>query len=513
MNFNRGGIKAREKVINLKKYNPDYYYPLLVLFISFLVFLPNLDRHHLWQDEAQTALISRSVLTNGIPLGHDGKNSFSQESGAEIDKDGVYKWHPWIPFYIHAGFFKLFGQSDFSARLPDALFGMGTVILCFLLMRSTGKGIRASLLAAGILMLMIPFLLLSRQCRYYSMVSFFSVGCIWAYFLFLQSKNYARILLITSTVILFHIQMIYGVIFIGAVLIHISFGKKELLKSGLISISIILCSVLPWIFYASDVSYQEHYGKILHTYYFSANFIYIYVLYLFKYIVPIYFLLYVLLVSIKQRKNLGKLWNKSKEYLVFYLLYFCLVIIVISITAPSTFFRYLVPILPICAIILAIIIELGFRSHLILGLLGLFLIIVHQPLLNYYYELTNEYKGPVEGLVNYLQQHSDPTDTVAISYSDMPIKWYTDLCVIGGLAGDNLEQSKNARWIIIRKHYHSDQDFIVKNHLELLVKSEKYHKIVLDYPDMPFENREDPENHLYRTNEMEDRIVIYERMK
>jgi 4-amino-4-deoxy-L-arabinose transferase-like glycosyltransferase len=119
-------------MIAWKKHSPIF----LILIVSTLIFLPNLGRHFLWQDEAQTALISRSILASGIPYGHDDKNSFSQESGAENGKGGVYKWHPWIPLYIHAAFFKIFGQSDFAARLPDALFGIGTVLLCFWTVRS-----------------------------------------------------------------------------------------------------------------------------------------------------------------------------------------------------------------------------------------------------------------------------------------------------------------------------------------------------------------------------------------
>ena len=201
-----------------KKFNSPLFVYLFILIISTVVFLPNLNRHFLWQDESQTALLSRSILTNGIPFGHDDKNSFSQELGAENGSDGIYKWHPWIPFYIHAAFFYLFGQSDFVARLPDVLFGMGTILLCYWIVRFTGWGTRASLLSAGILMLMIPFLLLSRQCRYYSMAAFFSTGCILAYFLFLQSKKHARLLFVCSTVILFHIQMVYGALLLFTVL-------------------------------------------------------------------------------------------------------------------------------------------------------------------------------------------------------------------------------------------------------------------------------------------------------
>jgi hypothetical protein len=116
-------------------------------------------------------------------------------------------------------------------------------------------------LAASILMLMVPFLLLSRQCRYYSMAAFFSMGCIWTYFLFLQSKKYARLLLTCCTVILFHVQLIYGAIFLGTVLIHLTLVRKGFFKRILGPLVGILCFVLPWIGYTFEISYQSRYGQ------------------------------------------------------------------------------------------------------------------------------------------------------------------------------------------------------------------------------------------------------------
>jgi 4-amino-4-deoxy-L-arabinose transferase-like glycosyltransferase len=490
----------------------NYFLPLLIFIVSTFVFLPNLGRHFLWQDEAQTALISRSILANGIPYGHDDKNSFSQELGAENGKGGVYKWHPWIPFYIHAAFFQLFGQSDFAARLPDALFGIGTVLLCFWTVRSTGKGTRASLLAASVLILMVPFLLLSRQCRYYSMAAFFSMGCILTYFLFLQSKKNARLLLVCSTVILFHVQMIYGAIFLVTMLIHLTLTKKEFIKRILGPIIGILCFVLPWIGYISDISYQSRYDQYFVGWYIFKMFFFDFIRQLENYIIPFYFLLFLYLIVVWHRKNIRNIWHSTKLYTSFYFLFVVLTLIALSFTAPNSFFRYLAPVLPICAIVVAEIIELGFQANPMLGCVGLFVVLLHQPLLNYCFELTHDFRGPMEGLVGHLRQYAQPSDTVAITYGDMPIKWYTGLRVIGGLTGDNLESASHARWIIIRKHFNNPQDLVGKNYLRSQVQRGQYRKIILDAPDTPYENREDPQNHLYRTAAEEDRVIIYERV-
>ncbi|MCX6122463.1 MAG: glycosyltransferase family 39 protein [Ignavibacteriales bacterium] len=495
-----------------KKYTINYFVPLLILIVSAFVFLPNLGRHFLWQDEAQTALISRSILTSGIPYCHDDKNSFSQELGAESGTGGVYKWHPWIPFYIHAAFFQLFGQSDFAARLPDALFGIGTVLLCFWTVRSTGKGIRASLIAAGILMLMVPFLLLSRQCRYYSMVAFFSMGCILTYFLFLKSKKYARLLLVSSTVILFHIQMIYGAIFLATVLIHVTLIGKEYFKRMVVPMVGVLCFVLPWICYTSEISYQSRYSQFLFNPFFIKRFFFDFIVQLEMYVIPLYFIIFLLVIVIWHRKSTYTFLSTTMVYMTFYFLYAAMLVCILSLTAPNSFFRYLAPVLPLCAIAVAEIIELGFQVHPVVGSIGLVLFFLHQPMLNYYFELTHDFKGPMEGLVGHLRHHAQPSDTVAITYGDMPIKWYTGLHVIGGLTGENLEKASHARWVIFRKHAICEKDEMVAEYLSAKLSLSKYRKLIIDAPDTPYENREDPQEHLYRTATEEDRVIIYERI-
>ena len=80
----------------------------------------NLGAQALWQDEAQSALLSRTTLEHGIPLGSDGLNFFSQEMGVEYDDAHRWRWHTWLHFYLVAGSFALFGESTAAARVPAA---------------------------------------------------------------------------------------------------------------------------------------------------------------------------------------------------------------------------------------------------------------------------------------------------------------------------------------------------------------------------------------------------------
>ena len=91
----------------------------------------NLGGPLLWQDEAQSALISRTVLQTGLPRGTDGLNYFSQEYGAEYAENYLWRWHTWLPFYIVAGSFEILGDNTFAARFPGALLGWLSIWLTY----------------------------------------------------------------------------------------------------------------------------------------------------------------------------------------------------------------------------------------------------------------------------------------------------------------------------------------------------------------------------------------------
>jgi hypothetical protein len=88
---------------------------------------------------------------------------------------------------------------------------------------------------------------------------------------------------------------------------------------------------------------------------------------------------------------------------------------------------------------------------------------------------------------------------VAITYEDLPVKFYTGLRVVGGLTGEDLEPAKSADWIIIRKYVIADKDLDVRNYFLSEVPLREYTAIPLDAPDIPFQNREEPGEHLFRT--------------
>jgi len=484
----------------------------VIAFGSLCLLLANLGNQFLWEDEAQTALISKTILTDGVPRGYDGKNSFSQEGGAEYGDNYLWRWHTWLPFYVLAGFYKIFGVTTFVSRLPFVLFGFGTVLMVYFLCRSLWPGTRIPAIAAGLLAVSVPFLILSRQCRYYSMAMFFSVFALYAYVAMLNRKRYAALMLFVVSTLLFHTQHFYIVSLFAAVLLHAVIFGRHILKILLVVIVAVMLVNGPWLIWLAGMQYQAKAMNLsalvdcVRT--FSTE--------IFRYIFPLWLsgvLLVVIIVMWVKTRHFplrGRSFWSKLSLLVFFVVSN---IVSLSVMAKVPYFRYIAPSIPLLIILIAVIVYAAGRVHLFLAILTVVLLLTTSRIGDYFYEITHDYDGPCEGIVRYLNEHGNPDDIVAITYGDMVLKFYTNMRIVGGLTGEPIEPAKDARWVIIRKYVHLDFDAKVRTYLTNNVEWNRYRAITINYPDIPWENRESPNGHLFRTYTDEDKVVIYERVK
>jgi hypothetical protein len=92
------------------------------------------------------------------------------------------------------------------------------------------------------------------------------------------------------------------------------------------------------------------------------------------------------------------------------------------------------------------------------------------------------------------------------------LKFYTDLRVIGGLTGEDIDAAQRAKWIIIRHHTNTREDRKNQQKLREFVTKGNYRAHQIAAPDTPFENRETPQLHRFRTAPADTpRVVIFER--
>ncbi len=500
--------------------NPERLFLFFILFASLILFLGSLGSQCLWQDEAQTALISKTILTEGVPRGTDGKNFFSQEIGSEYGDNYIWKWHTWLSFYVVAAFYALFGIGTFVSRLPFALFGIGCVFMTYLLCRAMWEDKKIAYTAALLLVTCVPFLLLARQCRYYSMTAFLSLWGLYSYVKILEGRKHAYITLFLASVFLFHTNYVYCAPLFFSVLLHALLFYRNKLLIILLPVGVAVLINIPWIVWLSGMKYGDTY---------NARFLYIeayldfqteYVREMCTYVFSPYFLLAIPATVVMLKIRNQPIFSEGSQYgkMLCLLIFFAAsTIIALSFVSPAPFFRYLSPIVPVFVIFTACLAVLMGRIHFLMPAAFVALIIIVSPMKDFIYELTHEYKGPIDGIVKYLNEHGSRDDIVAITYGDMPLKFYTNMRIIGGLTGENLSDAKKAKWVIMRKYSICKRDERVKNYLLKNLSPENYEKIIIDYPDIPFENREELagyhtdklSGHHFRTVTGEDRVLIH----
>ena len=74
----------------------------LITLVSLPLFLYGLGSTYLWQDEAQTALLGRSVLRYGVPMVGSGAESLSAHMGSDAGLYGIYFQISWLQAYVAA---------------------------------------------------------------------------------------------------------------------------------------------------------------------------------------------------------------------------------------------------------------------------------------------------------------------------------------------------------------------------------------------------------------------------
>jgi 4-amino-4-deoxy-L-arabinose transferase-like glycosyltransferase len=489
----------------------------IMVMASFLI-LWNLGNQYLWQDEAQTALISRSVVTHGVPVGFDGRNSFSQELGREYGSNYLWKWHTWLPFYILAGFFALFGESALIARLPFALSGIATVAATYALAHCLWRDRRAAAAAAIVLATSVPFLLLARQARFYALAALLAVLILYAYWQLMERRRFAGPGLAAALVLLFHTNYLYVGALVVAVFAHAMLWHRDRLKALALWIGASTLCAAPWFIWLSSMPGGRMIpgrGKIVPgaAWLKLMGFTEKLTDQLFD---PVLLLIPAALVGVHLfRRNLrtcmgSDLWRP----LSCLLLVLAVTLAALSLKAPGPFFRYLTPLLPLVAIIIGGIAVIPMRVHWVLGVPVVAWVILISPIADYGYELTHDFDGPIEGIVTYLNTHGDEDDLVAITYGDLPVKFYTPMRVIGGFAGDDLSPASDADWVIIRRNVNSGKrDGKVKQHLEQNLDRDNYRRILLNFPDTQFENREELDAHRFRTAKGVPPVIVFQKIR
>lgn len=489
----------------------DPWLLLILAAAAFLLFY-RLDHRPFWQDEAETACLARNVLRFGLPLAFDGVNLVSQEENREFGPDHVWRWSPWLQILIMAGSFRLGGETTLAGRLPFALCGWLTLWMLYRWVRRESGDAAWARLSAALLALSVPFLLFARQGRYTGPAMLLTMLIVPAAF---RPAGAARAAAVAALGALFHLNYIVFAALLGGLIPVLWLERKKwtALQVALSAAGLLLL-IAPgfwWYRIGSRAGLMDWGGMPLRLLRNATA--------LLQFVVPLPFVAFLLYR-----------WRKeplSGEALARRLLLLIGGGLAAASLAPREYFRYLVPLLPLGAVVSAWAVRTAWASHRIVavslgGLLAFtnwmhlvplqWLGLPFRPWHNdanmlthpnfppklFLAELRRHYPDINAVLIEFLNREARPGDTVLVTYGDLPLQFYTACRIVGGLQGPPPIPVEKPDWVIVRRRTFLTRDNdlpAARRQADALDLARDYDEIALPAPDEPFGNRPDPYHH------------------
>lgn len=490
----------------------EYIFVFILLVFSVFFLFYGLGTRYLWQDEAQTPLIAKTILQTGFPYGTDGVNFFSQEGGIEYGHNYLWKWHPWLPFYVEALSIKVLGNSNFAFRFPFAVFGLASIMLVYLMMkRLTGSWSQAAFCAVSSAF-STAFLLLARQCRYYSMEMFFCAGALMFYADYLERrKNSSLVLLFVFMTCIFHTLYVYFFVLLAAFGLHQLLFIQKRQKNAVLLLLTSFFFNLPFIFTLYSINFSKANGNMFDAGR-IAHMITSYGAYALKYLFPLFaLLLAVMMFGIRIRKD--KSTAMPRDITVVLILFVLVTMVLIPVMTPTPFLRNIAGIVIPLALLSGILCYNLYLINKSAGIMFMIIIILSSPLMKFVHEITTNWEEAGECIVNFINANSVPTDEVLITYPDMPLKLYTKLRIHGGLTGEDISNISKPAFVVLRNQAGSDFEKATLNYVNSKLKTKDYAIYQLSCADRLWENREDIFFHDFGPDDKAPRVFIYKLVK
>ena len=439
------------------------YAAVLLLELFFLFY--RLDGRLLWGDEAETAVLAKNVVSFGVPKTEDGVNHITLYGGnIDGNRNNIWIWSPWLQEYLAAGAFKLLGPTTWAARAPFAFIGWLSLILLALTVHKIYRDHWTTLAAMALLGTSEIFLLHARQCRYYSISVFGEILFVYAIYQLLGRNRWGAGTLAVALLLQFYSNYIVSVanlpILVPLTLVLYQHDKRLVLWLAL-GLGAALVAVMPWLFYAhpwrqlgimqNHVELLEKIGSLLRDFHF-------------------YFLPWVFValpvggwltarISAKRRGRCatGESIKKNKpavpgdaavnleRFLCGLLPLYFLVIVIL----PGVYPRYLLPLLPICCLLVAVWVlrHVPWRTLAVAILLlqctsnGFALAsdftnrgqnVFRWPIIEFVEGISRPYRDRFADVLEFLNGEARPGQTVFGFDPEFPLIFYTRLKIVDG---------------------------------------------------------------------------------
>jgi len=155
----------------------------VVAFFAVYMSLVGLGNVKFWDDEVETAWMSKSIVENGRPFAWDGRNIHDYGAGLYLNEK-VENIFPPASLFTGALSFKIFGISESGGRTLFAFMGVICLGVFLALLRLENPRNDLRLAAFSIFSLSPVYLLHVRQMRYYAPA--FTILTFWLYRLYIR---------------------------------------------------------------------------------------------------------------------------------------------------------------------------------------------------------------------------------------------------------------------------------------------------------------------------------------
>ncbi len=250
---------------------PIYTYVLGILILFFSLFrFYHLDAGSLWQDEAEYATLAKNVATYGVPtrkynpipyMNTQIYDDFTLEDKLEKYEDINYlkndlnTYYTWIPFYLMAGIYKVFGVTTQSARSFSAICGLLTALLIFQIIKEQYNQ-DLGFLGCYIFLSSFFIIYLNRLSVHYSAAIFFELLTMFIHWKYYTTNNKKWLYwLIVVLGLYYHTQSVFFLMSSFIVCAHHFFRRdfKSLCKI-ILGVSFF---VAPWLYFSNFFSYSK----------------------------------------------------------------------------------------------------------------------------------------------------------------------------------------------------------------------------------------------------------------
>jgi hypothetical protein len=546
-----GYLQRFPKVTLIQNFLKTHCALIFLIPLAFLLIFTGLDDTVLQADEGADTFISTTILKYGYPKHSDGSNYTMPEGDAF---GGIFLYRTWFPYYIQSTALLLFGQSNFSARLPFAILGVFSIwsLYSFTLRWTNRKTI--AFLASLLLATSVPALLYFRTARYVAIPILLTPLLLRSYISIFDKEKWNPVPLTLLSIIYFHTMYVEFAGVIIGMLIHLFIYRGRVTHSNLSKVkgSAIITALfcLPWLgilpalmsklseFYTSNSSLVDtslwRLPKHFFAFLFQIN----------NYIFPLILAPFLFLSSLKHQR-----FQTS-------LLTLCCISVLITASLHSIpFMQYIAACIPLLFVLLSIIVFHLFpqsvaRQSAFLVILIFTNLIQVGPLLPlkqiasrypdkftateysqnayntflreinlksvfylYGQELTHRYQGPLDKLVRFFETHGRKGETCYIDNESESLALLTGLKTIHD---KDLQVTSQPDWIVLRGNQripHPSQTTLrLGEKLDAIFSKNNYEKIIMNAPVKPSNNSYDIQIHKFLSPISSEKVHIYRRI-